>query len=106
MRALARDVVDARRGVSEYYLFAVIPIVALLFLHNATLQLFGDAFILLVFVTMVGEGIFIGRKVERIASERLPGQNMRGVKFYSFVRGAQFRKLRMPKPRVNRGDQV
>ena len=55
---------------------------------------------------MVIEGIFIGRKVKRIAAERLFGQSTRGLALYSAMRALQIRKLRVPKPRVKPGDSI
>lgn len=106
VRGLARDVVDARRGISEYYLLAVIPIFVLLFFPISSVKFIGDGLILAVLFFVMGEGWYVGRKVERLARERLPGQSTRGVKLYTFMRGTQMRRLRIPKPRVDRGDPV
>jgi hypothetical protein len=106
VRSLARDVVDARRGVSEYYLLAVLPIFVLLFIHTPDIQLIADAIVVAILLIVLSEGYYVGRKVERLASERFPGESRRGLKLYTAMRGMQMRRLRMPKPRVNRGDQV
>ena len=106
VRALARDVVDSRRGLAEYYLIAVVPIFVLLFLRVGRLQLIADALVILILIIVIGEGYLVGRRVERLARERFPGKSTRGVKLYSALRGTQMRKLRIPKPRVNRGDPV
>jgi Protein of unknown function (DUF3043) len=104
VRALARDVVDSRRGLSEYYLILVIPIFVLIFIKN--LQLVGDALVIAVLVIVAVEGYLVGRRVQRLAQERYPGQSTRGVRLYSAMRGTQLRKLRIPKPRVDPGDPV
>jgi hypothetical protein len=106
VRALARDIVDSRRGLSEYYLLAVIPIFILIFLPSASLKLAADALVLVILVIVFGEGYLVGRKVQRLAKERYPGQSLRGVRLYAAMRGTQLRRLRMPKPRVSPGDQV
>jgi Protein of unknown function (DUF3043) len=106
VRGLARDVVDSRHGLSEYYLIAVLPIFVLIFLHIGDLQLVADGIVILILVIVVGEGYYVGRRVERLAKERFPGKSTRGVKLYSAMRSTQMRRLRMPKPRVNRGDPV
>jgi hypothetical protein len=106
VRALARDIVDSRRGLSEYYLIAVIPVFVLIFLPIASLKLIADGLVLAVLLVVAGEGIYVGRKVAQIAHERYPGQSTRGIKLYAAMRGTQLRKLRMPKPRVDRGQQV
>jgi len=106
VRGLARDVVDSRRGLSEYYLLAVLPIFVLIFLRLGDVQLIADGLVLVVLFIVVGEGYYVGRKVERLAKERFPSESTRGVKLYSAMRGTQMRRLRIPKPRVNRGDPV
>jgi hypothetical protein len=106
VRALARDVVDSRRGLAEYYLLAVVPIFALIFFPSAGVKLIADGLVLVILFVVAGEGWYVGRKVERLAQERYPGQSTRGIKLYAAMRGTQMRRLRIPKPRVNRGDSV
>jgi hypothetical protein len=106
VRALARDVVDARRGLSEYYLLAVIPIFILIFFPVSSVKVIADLLVLAVLLIVGLEGYYVGRKVQRLAQERYPGQSTRGVRMYAAMRGTQMRRLRIPKPRVDRGDQV
>jgi hypothetical protein len=65
-----------------------------------------DGLVVLILIVVVTEGYFVGRRVERLAKERYPGESTRGVRLYSAMRGTQLRRLRIPKPRVNRGDPV
>jgi hypothetical protein len=106
VRALARDVVDSRRSLSEYYLVAVIPIFVLIFLPYPSLKLAADALVVVILIIVALEGYSVGRKVQKLANERYPGQNTRGVRLYSAMRGTQMRRLRIPKPRVNPGDAI
>ena len=106
VRALARDVVDSRRSLSEYYLVAVIPIFVLIFLPYASLKLAADAIVVVILIVVALEGYMVGRRVQQLANERFPGQNARGVRLYAAMRGTQMRRLRIPKPRVNPGDTV
>jgi hypothetical protein len=106
VRSLARDVVDSRRGLSEYYLIAVIPIFVLLFLPYAGLKLAADVLVLAILAIVTLEGFLIGRRVQQLAQERFPGKSTRGIRLYSAMRNTQMRRLRMPKPRVSPGDQI
>jgi hypothetical protein len=106
VRTLARNVVDSRRGLAEYYLIAVLPIFVLLFLRVGKLQLIADGLVVLILVVVIGEGYLVGRKVERMANERYPGKSTKGIKIYTAMRGTQMRRLRVPKPTVSRGDSV
>ncbi len=106
VRALARDVVDARRGVGEYYMILVIVAVAALLVLPDSLKFLADLLVLALIVVIAVEGWFVGRKVKRLAAERHPGQSTRGVVAYAMFRGINLRRLRMPKPRVKPGDKV
>jgi hypothetical protein len=106
VKGLARDVVDSRRGLSEYYLYAIVLLVVLLFLPALRGKPIVDYVILLILVVIVAEGWWVGRKVVALANERYPGQSTRGVKMYAALRGTQIRRMRVPAPRVDRGDKV
>ena len=106
VRALARDVTDARRGVGEYYMIFVIVAVAGLLVLPDSLKYVADLLVLALIVIIAVEGWFVGRKVKRLAAERHPGQSTRGVTAYVMFRSINLRRLRMPKPRVKPGDKV
>jgi Protein of unknown function (DUF3043) len=106
VKALARDVVDARRGLSEYYLYGIVVLIALLFLPGLRGNPLVDYIILIILAIIVGEGWWVGRKVTALAQQRYPGQSTRGVKMYAALRGTQIRKMRVPAPRVKPGAKV
>ena len=104
VKALARDYVDSKRRISEYYMYGLLVLLVLLFIRAPIVQTIVPLLVLSAVLIMAIEGIFIGRKVKRIAAERLPGQSTRGLALYSAMRALQIRKLRVPKPRVKPGD--
>lgn len=106
VRALARDVVDSRRGLGEYYMFMVVLLIVLLVLPGNTTKVVADGVVIFLLAIIVAEGFIIGNKVKRMAAQRFPGESTRGVLLYTTMRGISLRRLRMPKPRVNRGDKV
>ena len=106
VKALARDVVDSRRGLSEYYLYGIVVLIALLFLPGLRGNPIIDYIILVILAIIVGEGWWVGRKVTTLAQQRFPGQSTRGLKMYTALRGTQIRKMRVPAPRVKPGDKV
>jgi Protein of unknown function (DUF3043) len=106
VRALARDVVDSRRGIGEYYMLMVVLLIVLLVLPGNSTKVIADAVVVVLLVVIVVEGYFVGNKVKRLAAERFPGQSTRGVMAYTMMRGVQMRRLRMPKPKVQRGDKI
>ena len=106
VRALARDYVDSRRRVSEFYMYGLVVLLFLLFLHSPVVQTVLPALLIVMVIIMVVEGYLVGRKVTAMAAERFPGESTRGIKIYSAMRSLQIRQLRFPKPRVKPGATV
>ncbi|TDQ52483.1 DUF3043 domain-containing protein [Actinorugispora endophytica] len=107
-RALARDYVDSRRSISEFFLYFSLVIILLLFLPVPELQL-GATYVVwpAMIATMVVEGFFTSRRIKKLIAERYPKEteNVRGAGMYGVMRQLQIRKLRLPKPRVNVGEE-
>jgi len=106
VRALARDLVDSRRRLSEFYMYGLVVLLFLLFLHNKVMQTVLPLLLIVMVLIMVVEGYFVGRRVTALANERFPGQSTRGIKMYAAMRALQIRKLRFPKPRVKPGATI
>jgi hypothetical protein len=106
VRALARDVVDARRGVGEYYMIMVVVLIVLLVVPGSSTKIIADVVVLALLALIIVEGWFVSKKVKRLAAERFPGESTQGVAMYTTMRGISMRRMRVPKPRVNRGDQI
>jgi hypothetical protein len=105
VKALARDYVDSRRRVSEFYMYGLIVLLVLLFIRTPLVQTILPPVLLAMVLVMAAEGFFIGRRVNAVAAERYPGQSTRGVRMYAAMRALQIRKLRFPKPRIKPGDK-
>ena len=105
VRALARDYVDARRSISEYYMFGVLVLVVLLFLPALRKSAVIDYAVLVILAVIVIESIFVSGRVIKLAQQRFPGESTRGLRMYVAIRSTQLRRLRMPTPRVKPGDQ-
>jgi hypothetical protein len=106
VRALARDYVDARRSISEYYMFGVLVLVVLLFLPALRKSAVIDYAVLIILAVIVIESILVSGRVIKLAQQRFPGESTRGLRMYVAVRNTQFRRLRMPTPRVKPGTKV
>lgn len=108
LKALARDYVDARPMLSNFLLFAFIPLLVGPFVASGApavgqyLQLATFAILLVV----IGEWYLTGRKLRRVAGERdipLTGSNL-SIGFYAGSRAYLPRRWRLPAPRKARGD--
>jgi hypothetical protein len=103
-RKLARDYVDSKRRISEYYMYVLVLLVALLFLGRS-LAVYVTPFVLVLILVILVEGWFTRRGLQRLIAERLPGESTRGLTTYSVMRGIQIRRFRMPQPQVKVGDK-
>lgn len=106
VRALARDYVDSRYTLSEFYLYGAALLVVVLFIPGLKKSAIFDEIILGLIAVMLVEGWFVGRRILRLAKERYPGESTRGLRLYAAIRGTQMRRMRMPAPRVERGAKV
>ncbi|MQA85222.1 MAG: DUF3043 domain-containing protein [Streptosporangiales bacterium] len=105
VRGLARNYVDSRRSIGEYFLILTVIILVLGFIPQLTAIAYNLLWPLMM-ATIVAEGVFVARKVRRLAEERHPGESTRGVGFYAAMRGLQLRRLRLPPPRVKVGEKI
>jgi Protein of unknown function (DUF3043) len=106
VRALARDYVDSRRRLSEFYMYGLGVLLILLFFHSTVVQALLPPILIAIVFIMVVESFLLGRKLNALAAARYPGQSTRGLRMYAAMRAMQIRKLRFPKPRVKVGDTV
>ena len=63
---------------------------------------------LILMAIMIVDGFFLGRKVNRRVDEKYPDNTESSWKlgFYAASRASQLRRMRAPRPRVNRGEKV
>jgi hypothetical protein len=106
VRALARDYVDSKRRVSEYYMYILLLLVVALFFRSKAAQEFISPLILVLVFIIVVDAQLIRRALNRLVAERLPGQSTKGVTLYAVMRALQIRRFRIPVPRVHPGDRI
>ncbi|MEH0110813.1 DUF3043 domain-containing protein [Tersicoccus sp. MR15.9] len=101
-KRFARDWVDARFSVGEILLPLALVFVILTFIPNPTLS----SIVLVFFYAFVAVVAIDGLWLRRTLKQRLTakfGALERGVYWYAFMRSLQFRRIRLPKPMVKRG---
>ena len=108
VRRYARDIVDSRR-ISVLGLFMPAAL-GLIFIMLAVPQVsvYISPAMLILMAIMVIDGIFLGRKVNQLVDAKFPDNTEGGWKlgFYAASRASQLRRMRAPRPQVNRGDKV
>jgi hypothetical protein len=105
-KALARDYIDSKRRVSEYYMYILVLLLAAVFVRNKTAETYISPLVLVLVLVIVIDAQFIRYRLRRLVAERLPGESTRGLTMYSVMRALQIRKFRMPAPRVRPGDKI
>jgi hypothetical protein len=106
VKALARDYVDSKRRVSEYYMYVLLVLVVALFSRNKSVQDYISPLILVLVVALAFDAMLIRRGLAKLVAERLPGQSTRGMTTYAVMRALQIRRFRIPAPRVKPGDKI
>ena len=63
---------------------------------------------MVIFLIMIGEGVWLSRKLNRMVRERFPEttQGKFGLGMYAFTRATMIRRLRTPAPQKQLGDKV
>ncbi|MFD7452257.1 DUF3043 domain-containing protein [Kitasatospora sp. NPDC059827] len=105
VRKFARDYVDSRWSLAEFFLPAAVVILVLSIVKVPALQLLSTLLFLLFFVLVILDFVRLGLGLRKQLGERFAGQNTRGVVAYGIMRTLQMRRLRLPKPQVRRGEK-
>jgi hypothetical protein len=107
VRGYVRDIVDARRNMLGLFMPAALLLIFVM-LAIPQVQLFISPAMLLLVAVMVIDGIWLARKVGNLVDLKFPGNTESRWKLglYAAGRASQLRRMRAPRPQVNRGDSV
>ncbi len=109
VRRYVRDLVDSRRNVLGLFMPSALGLILVMLAVPSVQvqQLLSPAMLVLVLI-MVVDGFFLGRRVNRLVDEKFPGNTESGWKlgFYAASRASQLRRMRAPRPAVERGATV
>lgn len=105
-RALARDFVDSKHRISEYFMYVLLPVLAATFVLSANVQRYISPLVLVILFVVVVDATLIRRSLTRLVAERLPGESARGLTMYAVMRSVMIRRFRMPAPRVQPGQKL
>lgn len=103
-RRFVRDYVDARFSIGELFMPMLLVLILITLVPNPDVQIYGMltmyVFVLLGVLDVVLLGFLLRRKVAaKFGADRVE----RGLRWYGAMRALQFRRLRLPKPQVKRG---
>lgn len=105
VRRYARDYVDARWSVAEFFLPIAVIILVLSMMPSLQLKNISLLLWLFVIVMIVLDSVVLGFRLRRDMRARFPDQSRRGAVAYALMRTLQLRKMRLPKPQVARGEK-
>ncbi len=112
-KRFVRDVVDGRRNIGEYYLYLALVAVALVIVPGvigldpnqvAQVQLVSTLVLWGTVLVVGSDSYLLSRVIKRSLRARFGDDvTMRGLVSYGVLRSFQIRRLRLPKPVVQRG---
>ena len=108
VKAYVRDLVDSRRHLAGAFMPLALLVIVVILVPSPIVQSYVSLASVVMLLAIIVEGIILGRIVNRQVRERFPNASESGASlgFYAITRATQLRRLRVPKPRVNRGDPV
>jgi hypothetical protein len=109
-KGLVRDIVDSRRTAGTLFFTFAFVLLAISTIRVLPAQYVRTANLvwLLLGIGVVLDSLLICRKIGRLVRERFPKSTVRmpSLYIYAVMRSLSYRRMRVPKARVNIGDKV
>lgn len=105
VRRFARDFVDSRFTVAELFLPIAVVILIMSMLPSAQIKNISLLLWLGMIVMIVIDSTGLVFRMRKQLRTRFPDENVRGAVAYALMRSLQMRRLRLPKPKVARGER-
>ncbi|MCX2163117.1 DUF3043 domain-containing protein [Corynebacterium auriscanis] len=109
-RKFVRDWVDSHRYLMNLFLPMTLIVILLMIIgvRNPQVANLASIVMMVIFLIMIGEGVWLGRKINRMVRERFSHttQGGFGLGLYAFTRATMIRRLRTPAPQKQPGDKV
>jgi hypothetical protein len=107
IRRYVRDLVDSRRNVLGLFMPATLVLLFAMFAVPQA-QLYASPAMLVLIAVMSVDGLVLGRKVSKLVDAKFPNNTESRWKLglYAAGRASQMRRLRAPRPQVQRGSSV
>ncbi|HEY3995464.1 MAG TPA: DUF3043 domain-containing protein [Mycobacterium sp.] len=107
IKRYARDIVDSRRNLLGLFMPATLFLMFAMF-TTPQLQLYVSPAMLVLMFVMTVDGLILGRKVSKAVDAKFPDntESRWKLSIYAAGRASQMRRLRAPRPQVDRGAKV
>jgi hypothetical protein len=105
-RRLARDIVDSRRNIGSVLVFVLLAAVLIGNIKSPVAQSAVFLVFIVAIVAVAVDMFALARRVKREIRERYGVKETYGVASYAVMRALQYRRWRLPPPKVRRGEKV
>lgn len=107
-RALVRNVIDSRRTVGTWFFGGAMVVLVGTTIRIPAVQLASNLLWAFLAIAVIVDSILISIRIKKIVRERFPktDQRMGSLQLYGVMRALSFRRMRVPKPQVELGDQI
>ena len=102
-RRFVRDYIDARRNLGEYFLPVALVSLVVGVLNIPAARLASLCVLYVMVVAIAIDSYLLRRRVQAITNEKFGEKVAAGTGTYALMRALQFRRGRVPKPQVQRG---
>jgi hypothetical protein len=106
VRRFTRDFVDSRRSAGELFFPVAILVLLLSFMRNPAISQIGTFAWLVMIILIVTDSTVLATRLRSQLRRRFPDESRQGTTPYALLRSMQFRRWRMPKPRVKAGTRL
>ena len=105
-RKFARNYVDSRYSVAEFFMPLLMVVLLLSIIPSQGVKVLATLFMYMVILISFMDGYLMGRKIKAHVSEKYPEEKLKGLTIYAWLRSTQIRRLRSPAPLVKRGEKL
>jgi hypothetical protein len=108
VRALVRDLVDARRNVGTFFLAGAFVVLVGGSVNIPAVRLGANMLWFLLLLALLFDAGMLSRAIKRAVTERFPDTDEKFGRLYLYgvLRSTVFRRMRTPRPRVEVGQSV
>ena len=105
-KKFVRNYIDSRRSIGEFFLPIIGFVLVLSLIPVGASAIAGILIMYGVLLFSVIDGFFLSRKIKAEVTKRFPDKSTKGLGLYGWLRSTQMRRMRAPKPQIQRGDKV
>lgn len=108
VKKFVRNCVDSRLSIGEFFLPLIFVNFALVIVFGKANPLLINTLVLIMYLLIligIADGVLLGRRIKKKVNAKFPNESTKGLTMYAFLRSTQMRRVRAPRPLVERGDK-